>query len=65
MTPIVGQKVKIIRDTETVYGTIAKIYPPNQGHSGRFIVWIHERNRSHVAEFWYSDYGVSVIPEDK
>lgn len=61
MMPKVNEKVKIIRDKETVFGTIVAIYPPNIYHSGRFDVLIHEKNRTHVKEFWFSDYGKSVI----
>ena len=56
-----GQKVKIIRDNGYVYGIITKIYNPCEYHSGRFTVLINDRNRDYEAEFWFSDYGKSVM----
>lgn len=60
-----GIKVKIVRDNETVMGFVTKVFEPNDCHSGRFIVHIHERNYEHDAEFWYSDFGKSVIEVKK
>lgn len=68
MIPKVNQKVKIVMATNNnkpVFGTIVKVYPPTVCHSGRFAVLIHDYNRSYVSEFWYSDYGKTVICVEK
>ena len=67
MTPKINQKVKIVRvtDNKPVFGTIVKLYPPTVCHSGRFDVLIHDHNRTYISEFWYSDYGKTVICAEK
>lgn len=57
--PKVNQKIHIIDSDET--GTITKVYPPCAEHSGRFIAYIHAKNRSYYTEFWYSDIDKSVV----
>lgn len=62
MIPQVNQKVKIIRDkSPDRYGIITEVHPPNEYHSGRFRVLIHEKSWEHNEEFWFSDYGKFVI----
>ena len=62
VTPQVNQKVKILRDkSPDRYGIITEVHPPNNYHSGRFRVLIHEKSWAHNEEFWFSDYGKSVI----
>lgn len=55
--PQVNQKVKI----GDRFGIITEVTEPNEYHSGRFRVDIHEKNRVHNEEFWFSDYGTSVV----
>ena len=57
----IGEKVTIKRDNETVYGIIIWVSKPCKEHSGRFGVHIHERNREHDAEFWFSDIEKTVF----
>lgn len=56
--PILGTKVIV----DGKYpGFIVRIYPPNECHSGRFIVRIHYKYYTEEREFWFSDYdGVNV-----
>lgn len=56
-SPQINEKVKI----GDRYGTVLKVFEPNEYHSGRFIVCIHEGYRDHCEEFWFSDYGTSVV----
>lgn len=59
--PKVNQKVKVTDNNGNVtYGTITKIFPPCERHSGRFVVEMHSKGRDHCEEFWYSDFGKSV-----
>lgn len=55
--PEVNEKVKI----NDVFGTIVEVYPPCSTHSGRFDVLIHDKYRTYISEFWFSDYGTSII----
>lgn len=59
--PRINEKVKI----GDRYGIITKVFEPNEYHSGRFIVHIHEKNYEHDSEFWFTDYGTSVVPIQK
>ena len=56
-TPQVNETVKIGNRK----GTIIKVFEPNEYHSGRFVVHIHEKGYEHDAEFWFSDYGSSIV----
>lgn len=56
--PKINEKVKV----NNLFGTIIRIYPPNEYHSGRFTVLLHDKTRDSKSEFWFDDYGVSVIP---
>lgn len=56
--PIVGTKV--IVDDKYV-GYILEVFPPNEYHSGRFIVQVHFKYYTDNIEFWFSDYGESVV----
>lgn len=60
--PKINQKVKVTDNNGNVtYGTITKIFPPCESHSGRFVVEMHSKaRRDYCAEFWYSDFGKSV-----
>lgn len=62
--PKINKKVKITANGHITYGTITKVFPPCEEHSGRFIVLMHSRNRDHYAKFWYSDLGKSVEVEE-
>ena len=55
--PQVNEKVKIGENI----GIITRVFEPNEYHSGRFIVHIHAKNREYDSEFWFNDYGTSVI----
>ena len=63
MSITVGQKVKIIQENGYVFGTVMKVYPPCDYHSGRFTVLIHDKYMSKSCEFWFSDYGKTVMKE--
>lgn len=52
MIPRVNEKIKV----GDCYGTIIKVFEPNEYHSGRFIAHIHDKNREYDTEFWFSDY---------
>lgn len=56
----INQKVKVTYNGNVTYGTITKIFPPCESHSGRFVVEMHSKGRDHCEEFWYSDFGKSV-----
>ena len=56
--PKMNEKVKV----NNLFGTITRVYPPNEYHSGRFTVLLHDKMRDFESEFWFDDYGVSVIP---
>lgn len=58
MIPKIGQKVKIGDN----YGTITQVHTPCRFHTGRFVVLIHYTHYDSYAEFWFDDYGTSVIP---
>jgi hypothetical protein len=64
MEPKINQKVKIIDEGMYYFGTIQKIFPPCEDHSGRIIVHIPAR-APHYREFWYSDLGKTLILVDK
>lgn len=58
--PKPNQKVIIMNDKKEV-GTIHKIFPPCEEHSGRIIVYVSSRRKQYYTEFWYSDIGKSLI----
>ena len=55
--PKVGEKVKC----GNAVGMITYVVPPNKHHSGRFKVHFHEKYMEWDYEFWFSDYGSSVV----
>lgn len=64
--PVVNQKVKVIqKDGKDIFGNITAVFPPCETHSGRFIVSMKFKNREQDAEFWFGDYGESVIGMEK
>ena len=66
MEPKVNQKVKIIDGSMQYFGTIEKIFPPCEDHSGRIIVYTPAPAwMPHYREFWYSDLGKTLILVDK
>jgi len=61
----VGQKVKIVDDKTYYFGTIQKIFPPCEYHSGRITVHVPGNHYPEYREFWYSDLGKSLILVEK
>lgn len=55
--PTIGEKV-IVDDKYAGY--VVRVLPPNEYHSGRFIVQVHYEFGSSEREFWFDDYGVTV-----
>ena len=53
----IGEKV-IVDDKYAGY--IVKVFPPNEHHSGRFIVHVHYEFGWIEREFWFGDWGVTV-----
>lgn len=63
--PVVGEKVYLVDLDPVCVGIITKVFPPCENHSGRFIVHSYDKYMEWDYEFWFSDYGKSVIKESE
>ena len=62
----INQKVKVLqKDGSYLMGTITKIFPANETHSGRIVIRLFDKGREWESEFWNSDYTKSVINAEK